>query len=319
MTTLFEAHGVTKRFGDTTALDNLDLTAEPGSLLAVLGRNGAGKTTLVRMLATLTDPDAGTLRVLGHDTVRDPRRVRGLIGLAGQHATVEPLLTGAENLEMIGVLFGLTRRDARAAAAAVLRRLGLREAADRRVGTYSGGMRRRLDLGASLVGRPRLLLLDEPTTGLDPAARHGLWSLVTELVTGGTDVVLTTQYLEEADALADRIVVLDGGHILADGTPGELKDAHAADVVTIRTRRATDLDTIRVTLTAADPSVDRESRTMTWTSSSGGEDAARCFAVPGVTIEEVTVRKPTLEEAFLNLTAPTDGRFEVFSRTEVRR
>lgn len=306
MTALFEAQGVTKRFGDAVALDGLELTAEPGELLAVLGRNGAGKTTLVRMLATLSRPDAGSLRVLGHDTVCAGATVRGLIGLAGQHATVEPLLTGAENLEIVGVLFGLSRRVVRAAAAEVLVRLGLEDVADKRVGTYSGGMRRRLDLGASLVGRPRLLLLDEPTTGLDPAARHGLWSLVRELVEGGTDVVLTTQYLEEADELADRVVVLDGGRIRADGTPAQLKAAHGTEIVTLRTRHTTDLEMIRSAVSGSgrdEFTLDRAACTMSWSSVAGGEDAARCFALPDVIIEEITVRRPTLEEAFLNLTA----------------
>ncbi|MFC9996800.1 ATP-binding cassette domain-containing protein [Nocardia sp. NPDC127526] len=314
MTTLFEVSGVHKRFGDTIALDGLTLTARPGSLLAVLGRNGAGKTTLVRMLATLTPPDSGTVRVLGHDTRQDAPVVRRLIGLAGQSATVEPLLTGRENLEIIGALFGLSRRDARAAAIAVLDRLGLAGAADRRVGGYSGGMRRRLDLGASLVGRPRLLLLDEPTTGLDPAARHGLWALVTELVAGGTDVVLTTQYLEEADALADRVVVLDGGRVRADGTPGELKAAHGAEIVTVRTREADRLEVLRAALDDIGRTgftVDPDACVMTWSSPAGGEDAARCFAaVPAAAIEEITVRKPTLEEAFLELTAGIGDRIE---------
>ncbi|MBF6329683.1 ABC transporter ATP-binding protein [Nocardia transvalensis] len=319
MTALFEAHGVTKRFGDTVALDGLQLSAERGSLLAILGRNGAGKTTLVRMLATLTPPDAGTIRVLGHDVVRQAPAVRRSIGLAGQHATMEPLLTGAENLEMIGVLFGLPRRAARKAAAEVLERLGLADAGGRRVGTYSGGMRRRLDLGASLVGRPQVLLLDEPTTGLDPAARHGLWSLVTELVSGGTDVVLTTQYLEEADALADRVVVLDGGRILADGSPAQLKAAHGEDIVTVRTRRADDLETIRRALAArgrTDVTVDTAAGVMTWPSPAGGEDAATCFSLlPTGTVDEITVRRPTLEEAFLNLTAaaPTEQRIEAMT------
>ncbi|MBF6237009.1 ATP-binding cassette domain-containing protein [Nocardia otitidiscaviarum] len=308
MTALFEAERVAKRYGDTTALHELTLCAEPGRPLALLGRNGAGKTTVVRMLATLTRPDSGVLRVLGHDTVREAAAVRRAIGLAGQHATVEPLLTGRENLEMIGVLFGLTRRDARTATNTVLERLALTDAADRRVGGYSGGLRRRLDLGASLVGRPRLLLLDEPTTGLDPAARHGLWSLVGDLVNDGIDVLLTTQYLEEADVLAGRVVVMDGGRILADGTPDELKAAHAADVVTVRLRRPDDLDALRVAVPQRDVTVDPQTCVMTWTSPAGGEDAARCYAAAHTdAIEEITVRRPTLEEAFLNLTGSAGG------------
>ncbi|CAM4291928.1 ATP-binding cassette domain-containing protein [Nocardia ninae] len=308
MTPLLEADGVVKRFGAIRALDGLDLVAERGELLAILGRNGAGKTTFVRMLATLTRPGAGSVRVFGNDTVRDAQRVRSSIGLAGQHATVEPLLTGFENLVMIGVLFGLTRRAAKVAATRVLERLGLTDRGGDRVATYSGGMRRRLDLGASLVGRPALLLLDEPTTGLDPASRHELWKLVRDLISDGVDVVLTTQYLEEADVLADRVVVLEAGRVVADGTPEELKGMHGCDVVSLRARRPEDLGAIEAVLTdlARDEvTVDAAAGSARWSSPNGGADAARCFAAAaavGAVIEEITVRRPTLEEAFLALT-----------------
>src|SRR5579883_735810 len=219
MTPIIEASGVTKSFGKTKALAGLDLVAEPGQVLAVLGPNGAGKTTFIRAVATLVRPDGGTLRVGGHDVLAEPEAVRGMVGLAGQYAAVEPTMTGRENLTLVARLFGQSRRTSRANAERVLEMLGLTEAADRLVRTYSGGMRRKLDLGASLVGEPRLLLLDEPTTGLDPRARIDLWDAIRGLVAQGTDVLLTTQYLDEADHLAGRIVIIDQGKAVAAGTP----------------------------------------------------------------------------------------------------
>src|SRR5919202_7154958 len=223
MTPTIEARGLTKRYGKTTALDGLDVLAEPGQVLAVLGPNEAGKTTFVRAVATLLPLDGGALRVVGHDVHKEPAAVRRLIGLAGQFAAVEPAMTGRENLEMVARLFGQDRRTSRKNAAAVLAQLGLEEAADRLVRTYSGGMGRKLDLGASLVGEPRLLLLDEPTTGLDPRSRTELWDTIRRLVGRGTDVLLTTQYLDEADHLATHIVIIDRGRAVATGTPAELK------------------------------------------------------------------------------------------------
>ena len=217
MTPTIEAEGLVKRFGKTTALDGLDLVAEPGQVLAILGPNGAGKTTFVRAVATLLRPDEGTLRVAGRDVRREPEAVRRMIGLAGQFAAVETAMTGRENLEMVARLFGQSGRAARSNTAAVLEQLELTEAADRLVRTYSGGMRRKLDLGASLVGAPRLLLLDEPTTGLDPRARIDLWDAIRALVDQGTDVLLTTQYLDEADHLASQIVIIDHGRSVAAG------------------------------------------------------------------------------------------------------
>ena len=225
---IVEAEGLVKRYGKVITLDGLDLVAEPGHVLAVLGPNGAGKTTFVRTIATLLRPDGGSLRVAGHDVRREPEAVRRLIGLAGQFAAVEPALSGRENLEMVARLFGQDRRAARANSAEVLDRLGLAEDGDRLVRTYSGGMRRKLDLGASLVGSPRLLLLDEPTTGLDPRSRVELWDAIRSMVERGTDILLTTQYLEEADQLAGRVVIIDHGRAVASGTPSELKRASAA-------------------------------------------------------------------------------------------
>jgi ABC-2 type transport system ATP-binding protein len=273
MTPTIEAHGLEKRYGKIDALDGLDLVAERGEVVAVLGPNGAGKTTFVRAVATLLSLDGGTLRVAGHDVRREPEAVRRSIGLAGQFAAIEPAMTGRENLEMVARLFGQGRRTAKASATEVLDRLGLTDDADRLARTYSGGMRRRLDLGASLVGAPRLLLLDEPTTGLDPRSRLELWDAIRALVQAGTDVLLTTQYLDEADQLATRIVIVDHGRAVATGTPDELKRRIAEDVVQLRLRRAADVGRATEALTAA-----------------------------GVEIDDVALRRPNLDEVFLALT-----------------
>uniref|UniRef100_A0AAU2JSD6 ABC-type xenobiotic transporter n=1 Tax=Streptomyces sp. NBC_00049 TaxID=2903617 RepID=A0AAU2JSD6_9ACTN len=218
------ATGLTKSYGDLRVLDGIDLAVPRGTVLALLGPNGAGKTTAVRILATLTAADAGTARVAGHDTATERSRVRELIALTGQFAAIDELQTGTETLRMMGRLAGLSPRAARTRAGELLDRFGLTEAADRTAKTYSGGMRRRLDLAASLVSRPEVIFLDEPTTGLDPRSRQDLWELVRELRADGTTVLLTTQYLEEADRLADRVAVLADGRIAAEGTPAELKE-----------------------------------------------------------------------------------------------
>lgn len=217
------ARGLRKRYGSTLVLDDVDLTARRGAVLALLGPNGAGKTTAVRILATLVRPDGGTATVAGHDVVREPARVREVLSLTGQYAAVDDLLTGRENLVLMGRLGRLGRADARRRAADLLELFGLADAADRMVRTYSGGMRRRLDLAASLLTRPEVIMLDEPTTGLDPRSRAELWDVIREVVAAGTTVLLTTQYLEEADQLADRITVLDRGRVIADGTAAQLK------------------------------------------------------------------------------------------------
>jgi daunorubicin resistance ABC transporter ATP-binding subunit len=226
------AHGVTKSYRDgTTALDRLTLTVPRGVVFGLLGPNGAGKTTLIRILATLLRPDSGVVRVAGLDVTKSPAQVRARVGLAGQYATVDDHLTGRENMMMIGRLYGLSRHEAARRTGQMLERIQLGAAADRQVRTYSGGMRRRIDLAASLVGRPQLLFLDEPTTGVDPASRQDLWHLVRELAADGTTILLTTQYLEEADHLADRIAVIDHGRLITEGTASQLKDRTGGAVI----------------------------------------------------------------------------------------
>jgi ABC-2 type transport system ATP-binding protein len=308
MTPTIEARGLRKRYGRTQALDGLDLVAEPGQVVAVLGPNGAGKTTFVRALATLLRLDDGTLEVAGHDVRRDPRAVRRLIGLAGQFAAVEPAMSGRENLELVARLFGQDRRAARASAAAVLEQLGLDDAGDRLVRTYSGGMRRRLDLGASLVGKPRLLLLDEPTTGLDPRSRIELWEAIRTLVDAGTDVLLTTQYLDEADRLATQIVIIDHGCAVAAGTPGELKRRIGGSVIEVSVPRAQDLALVADALARTAPAaaqVDQATRRVRISVSSGVDalaGALQSVQATGVEVDDIALRHPTLDEVFLSLT-----------------
>ncbi len=303
-----EAAGLVKRFGKTHALDGLNLTMQPGQVMALLGPNGAGKTTFVNLVATLLRPDAGTLRVGGVDVARRPGAVRRLVALAGQSAAVEPTMTGRENVIMVARLFGASAGDARRASAAVLEQMGLSDDADRAVRTYSGGMRRRLDLGASLVGHPRLLLLDEPTTGLDPRSRLELWDVIRSLVASGTDVLLTTQYLDEADHLASQIAIIDHGRVVAAGPPRELKRRAGRNVVEVRVRDLSSLDRVAATLMAigdGPATIDRPTHSVRVAL---GADTERVFAAlrplddTGIAIDEVSVRQPTLDEAFLALT-----------------
>jgi ABC-2 type transport system ATP-binding protein len=314
---IIEAEGLAKRFGKIHALAGLDLVARAGQLTAVLGPNGAGKTTFIRAVATLVRPDSGRLRVAGIDVARHPEQVRRVIGLAGQHAAVETTMTGRENLYMVARLFGQSRRQAGVNSAAVLTRLGLADVADRAVKTYSGGLRRRLDLGASLVGAPRLLLLDEPTTGLDPRSRNQLWEAIRDLVARGTDVVLTTQYLDEADQLASQVAIIDHGRVIAQGNPGELKALAGHDMIEVRGRRAADLPELAralASLGADPPRIDTATNRVIVPVAAGRSAITAVVQALGglpVEVDDIGLRRPTLDEVFLILTGapaePDDG------------
>jgi ABC-2 type transport system ATP-binding protein len=305
---MIEAAGITKRFGSNLALDQVDLNVEAGTVVGLLGPNGAGKTTLVRILATLLHPDAGTASVAGYDVVRDAVSLRSMIGLAGQFAAVDEILTGRENLELVGLLYHLDKPERKRRAQEVLERLTLADAGDRLVRTYSGGMRRRLDLGASLVGRPPVLILDEPTTGLDPATRIDLWDFIADLVAEGTTVLLTTQYLEEADRLADRMVVIDHGRVIAEGTGTELKDQLGGDVLEVTVADAATLEETASLIgdlghgkATIDPArrlvalpADGKARTVV--------EAAGRLDARGIAIDDIALRRPSLDDVFLSLT-----------------
>jgi ABC-2 type transport system ATP-binding protein len=298
--------GLIKRFGDVTALGGIDFDVPAGTVFGLLGPNGAGKTTAVRVLSTVIAPDGGRAEVLGQDVVRQADTVRQLIGLAGQFAAVDPNLTGRENLRLIGRLTQLPWRGVDARASELLERFGLSEAADRPVRTYSGGMRRRLDVGAALVHRPQVLFFDEPTTGLDPEGRNELWEVIRELVHDGTTVLLTTQYLEEADRLADRIVVIDGGKVIADDTPAALKGRMGSTVTELRfgdESRATAAELLIGQVNGVRAELDGTLVRMT------SEDAARTLIdvlrdldERGLAPTGLTVREPSLDDVFLSLT-----------------
>jgi ABC-2 type transport system ATP-binding protein len=307
LTPILEASGLMKRYGKTQALAGLDLVVSPGRVVALLGPNGAGKTTFVRAVATLLRPDAGTLHVDGIDALREPARVRQVVGLAGQFAAVEEAMTARENLEMVGRLFGLGKKAARAAAVRVLGQMQLTADADRLVRTYSGGMRRRIDLGISLVGTPRLLLLDEPSAGLDPGSRLQLWDAIRVLVAAGTDILLTTQYLDEADRLASDIVIIDHGKVIAAGTPAELKTRGGDDMIEVHVRDAGHLPAVSGVLARIghDPRVDAPQHRAYVAVDEGSSrlmDALRALDQQGITVEDVSLRRPTLDEVFLALT-----------------
>jgi len=310
---MIEVEGVAKRFGSTQALAGVDLVAEEGRVLALLGPNGAGKTTLVRILATLLKPDRGRATVAGCDVVGDAARLRSLIGLTGQFAAVDELLTGRENLELVGLFYRLSRTERRRRAEEVLERFSLTGAAEDLVKTYSGGMRRRLDVGASLIGRPRILFLDEPTTGLDPRTRNDVWSFVEDLLAAGTTVLLTTQYMEEAEHLAHRIVVMDAGAIVAQGTAAELKDRMGGDVLEARVTNPSDLDRAAALIAQVvghgAPHVDPDQRRISQPTPGATRvliAAGQRLQDDGIALEDLGIRHPSLDDVFLSLTGHAD-------------
>ena len=310
----FEATGLVKRFGKTVALDGVDLAARQGTVLGVLGPNGAGKTTAVRILATLLRPDEGHATVGGLDVVKDAARVRREIGLTGQYASVDETLTGTENLVLIGRLLDLPRGDAKARARELLAQFDLDEAADRLAKTYSGGMRRRLDLAASLVGRPSVLYLDEPTTGLDPAKREDVWVMVRDLADDGVTVLLTTQYLDEADALADDISVIGHGRVIAHGTPAELKRIVGGQSITVRPADPAQVDAAAAILStvAGRPATSpgRGVVSVPVESDAKFPDVVRRLGEAGITASELSLHLPSLDEVFFTLTGRRADRDE---------
>lgn len=301
-----EVRGLTKSYGNVRALCGVDLEVASGSILGLLGPNGAGKTTMVRILTTLLKPDGGSARVAGLDVVQDAARLREQVGLAGQYAAVDENLTGFENLRMVGRLYGMPRPRARERGRELLERFELSDAADRPVKTYSGGMRRRLDLAAALVAEPPILFLDEPTTGLDPRSRLGLWEVIEQLVSGGTTVLLTTQYLDEADRLADRIAVIDHGTLIAEGTPDQLKDrvgGERLEVLLDDADDAAEAASVLEVMTDERPSIDGRTVRVTVRERSGAiVRAVRLLSEAGIGLEDLSIRRPTLDDVFLTLT-----------------
>jgi ABC-2 type transport system ATP-binding protein len=302
------AEGLVKKYGDVVALDGMSLSVPEGTVFALVGPNGAGKTTTVRVLTTLLKPDAGQATVAGFDVVRDARSLRSSIGVSGQNAAVDEDLTGAENLQMVGRLYHLGRKRSKQRARELLERFDLVDAGDRPVKGYSGGMRRRLDLAGALVANPPVLFLDEPTTGLDPRARVGLWDVISELVAGGTTLLLTTQYMEEADRLADRVAVVDNGRVIALGTADELKDRIGGDRIELTVKDASDVETAKQVLAwlaVGEMQTDAAARRLTAPVTGGAAsltEALTRLAAEGVTVRDAGLRRPTLDDVFLTLT-----------------
>jgi ABC-2 type transport system ATP-binding protein len=301
-----EAVDLVKHFGETRAVDGVSFVVPQGTVLGLLGPNGAGKTTLVRMLTTLSVPTSGTGRVAGFDILTQPNDVRRSMGLTGQAATVDEILTGRENLKLIGGLYGLPKSYIREATERLFARFDLTDAADRMAKTYSGGMRRRLDLAVSLLAAPPILFLDEPTTGLDPQSRAGLWAVLRELVDEGTTLVLTTQYLEEADHLADEIVVVDKGKVIAAGTPTQLKDQAGKASVVVTLTHAADLDDAARLMRSHSPEVHIERGSRRVTAQAGGlgdmTRIAALFETSGIELDDLGLARPSLDDVFLHLT-----------------
>jgi ABC-2 type transport system ATP-binding protein len=311
-TLAIETEGLVKLFGETRAVDGIDLSVPAGTVYSVLGPNGAGKTTTIRMLATLLRPDAGTARVLGHDVTAESDTVRSLVSLTGQFASVDEELSGRENLVLLARLLGFVRKQAEERADELLDAFGLADAADRLVSTYSGGMRRRLDIAASIVVTPEMLFLDEPTTGLDPRSRNQVWEIVRVLVAAGTTVLLTTQYLDEADQLADRIAIIDHGRIIAEGTPGQLKSSVGSGAFHVRVQdpeRRAEAERLLADALAVPVGLDADPSALT----AHGADTERIAEAlgrltrAGIVVSEMSMGQPSLDEVFLALTGhPTD-------------
>jgi ABC-2 type transport system ATP-binding protein len=314
---MIEARDVAKRFGKTQALAGVSFHVDQGTVLGLLGPNGAGKTTMIRVLTTLLRPDAGQARVAGFDVLADGQQVRSVIGLAGQYAAVDELLTGRENLELVGLWYHLSKREYRRRAQDMLELLSLTDAAERRVTTYSGGMRRRLDIGASLIANPPVLFLDEPTAGLDPRTRNDLWQFVRELLNGGTTVLLTTQYMDEAEHLANRIVVIDKGKEIAGGTADQLKAQTGGATLEARVAEPRDIDRVAALLASvagAQPRSDPGARLVSVPAGEGTGlllEAGRRLQEARIALDDLGIRRPTLDEVFLSLTgAPSEDRTE---------